>query len=54
MRRDEVYNQIVAALVPAVVIESLAPFVPELPESEAWLKFRKPAFPNEIFATEEE
>jgi hypothetical protein len=52
--RDEVYDQIVAALAPAVTIENLAPFVPEIPATEAWSKFRKPLFPNEIFATEEE
>lgn len=51
--RDEVYNQIVAALAPAVTIESFAPAVPEVPE-ESWSKFRKPAFPNEVFSTEEE
>jgi hypothetical protein len=51
--RDEVYDQIVAALAPAVVIESLAPNVPLSPE-ESWSKFRKPSFPNDVFATEEE
>jgi hypothetical protein len=52
--RDEVYDQIVAALAPAVTIESSAPFVPEVPENEVWSKFRKPSFPNDVFATEEE
>ncbi len=52
--RDELYNQIVAALAPAVTIESPVPFVPEIPENESWSRFRKPTFPNEVFATEEE
>jgi hypothetical protein len=30
--RDEVYNQIIAALTPAVVIESFAPAVPKIEE----------------------
>jgi hypothetical protein len=43
--RDEVYNQIVIVLAPSVVIESTAPFVPEVPE-ESWSRFRKPTFPT--------
>jgi hypothetical protein len=51
--RDEAYDQIVAALAPAVVIESTAPIVPEVPE-QSWSRFRKPTFPNKAFATEAE
>lgn len=50
---DELYNQLVAALALTMTIESLAPFVPEIPEKEVWSKFRKPSFPKEVFATEE-
>lgn len=33
-KRDKVYDQLVAAIAPALTLEGLAPFVPELPEEE--------------------
>jgi hypothetical protein len=51
--RDELYNQMVQAIAPAVSIENNAPIVPELTEEREKLPY-KPAFPNAVFANEDE
>jgi hypothetical protein len=50
--RDEVFNQIAAALAPSVVIESFAPFVPEIKEEPE--KPRKPSYPADLFDNQED
>lgn len=50
---NAVYEQLLAAISPSLVIESNGPTTPKLPEKK-WSRFPKPAFPNEVFATEEE
>jgi hypothetical protein len=51
--RDAVYEQLLAAISPVLIIESNGPTIPKLP-GKKWSRFPKPAFPNEVFATEEE
>ena len=51
--RDAVYEQLLAAISPALVIESNGPRTPKMPE-QRWSRFPKPTFPNEVFATEQE
>lgn len=51
--RDAVYEQLLAAISPALVIESNGPRTP-MKASQKWSRFAKPTFPNEVFATEEE
>jgi hypothetical protein len=51
--RDAVYEQLLAAISPAVIIESNGPATPKLP-GQKWSHFPKPVFPNEVFATEQE
>jgi len=51
--RDAVYEQLLAAISPALVIESNGPSTPKLP-GKKWSRFLKPDFPNEMFATEQE
>jgi hypothetical protein len=50
--RDEMYNQIVAALAPTVVIESFAPFMPEVPEEPK--QERNSSYPDDLFDSQEE
>jgi hypothetical protein len=56
--RDEVYDQLVTALAPAVVIESQAPFVPVMPEEpqepEKPKEPREPSYPADLFGSQEE
>ncbi len=53
--RDEVYNQLVAALAPAVVIESFAPFVPAVSEKpEESKEARKSTYPTDLFDNQED
>lgn len=51
--RDAVYEQLLAAISPSLVIESNGPSTPKLP-GQKWSHFPKPTFPNEVFATERE
>jgi hypothetical protein len=51
--RDAVYEQLLAAISPAIIIESTGPSTLKIP-GQKWSHFPKPAFPNEIFATEQE
>lgn len=50
---DAVYEQLLAAISPALVIESNGPSTPKLP-GKKWSHFPKPDFPNKVFATEQE
>jgi soluble lytic murein transglycosylase-like protein len=50
--RDEMYNQIVAALAPTVVIESFAPFMPAVPEEPK--QERNSSYPADLFDSQEE
>ena len=51
--RDAVYEQLLAAISPALVIENDGPSIPKSP-GQKWSHFPKPKFPNEAFATEQE
>jgi hypothetical protein len=51
--RDAVYEQLLAAISPALVIESNGASVPML-SGQKWSRFPKPKFPNEAFATEQD
>ena len=51
--RDAVYEQLLAAISPALIIESNGPTTPKL-LGKKWSHFPKPDFPNEVFATEQE
>jgi hypothetical protein len=51
--RDAVYEQLLAAISPGLIMESNGPSTPKIP-GQKWSHFPKPAFPNDVFATEQE